>query len=110
MRGAIQKGFDEAQAILGELPDPVQEDIDKTHEIVFQGLDDFVASGLAPEKRAPEGVYARIEAYRMELSLQVRAESLRLAEGENAGPVAGDKAAPPREALPAAASALDIPV
>ncbi len=42
---AIQKGFDEAMGILGSVPEETQQDIDKTHELVFDGLDDFVENG-----------------------------------------------------------------
>lgn len=43
---AIQKGFDLAQSILGNLPDDVQSIIDQTHQLVFDGLADFVENGL----------------------------------------------------------------
>ena len=40
---AIQKGFDQALGILGKgLPTQTANEIDKTHELVFDGLDDFV--------------------------------------------------------------------
>ena len=60
--GAIQKGFDEALGILGELPGNVQEDIDKTHDIVFSGLDDFVNEGLDQEK-VDNGAYDRVRQF-----------------------------------------------
>ncbi|MDR3210788.1 MAG: DUF5610 domain-containing protein [Planctomycetota bacterium] len=47
MRGAIQKGFDQAMGKLGSnLPEKVQEGIDKTHELTFNGIDDFVKYGM----------------------------------------------------------------
>lgn len=40
---AIQKGFDQAMGILGKgITDQTASEIDKTHELVFGGLDDFV--------------------------------------------------------------------
>ncbi|MHC4885220.1 MAG: DUF5610 domain-containing protein [Planctomycetota bacterium] len=47
--GAVQKGFDEAAAILGPVDDSIQEGIDRTHELVFGGLDDFVQNGLSSD-------------------------------------------------------------
>jgi len=44
---AVQKGFDEAQAILGVLPGSVQEGIDRTHELFFAAFGDFIANGLS---------------------------------------------------------------
>lgn len=42
---AIQKGFDQALGTLGKLPDKTQEEVDETHTRVFDGLDNFVATG-----------------------------------------------------------------
>lgn len=47
IRGAIDQGFDEAQQILGILPDSIQEGIDKTHSLVMQLLDSFLADKTA---------------------------------------------------------------
>ncbi len=66
---AIQKGFDQAQKILGKLPDGVQQDIDKTHDLVFDGLDDFVKNGLDPVKLGEGGIYASIQTYQLEMQL-----------------------------------------
>lgn len=44
---AVEKGFREAQAILGVLPGNVQADIDRTHEIVFSAFQDFIENGLS---------------------------------------------------------------
>lgn len=46
---AIQKGFDEAMAMLGQLPEQTQNEVDETHERVFTGLDDFVTEGYDEE-------------------------------------------------------------
>ncbi len=40
---AIQKGFDQAMDILGNLSEYAQDTVDQTHELVFQGLEDFVS-------------------------------------------------------------------
>ncbi len=42
---AVQKGFDEAAAILGVLPENTQAGIDQTHEMVFDALENFVENG-----------------------------------------------------------------
>ncbi len=72
---AIQKGFDQAMGILGTVPEETQDGIDQTHEIVFGGLDDFVKNGLDKNKEK-EGVYESIQAYRMEISLQMEYTSV----------------------------------
>ncbi len=46
MRGAVQKGFDQAMGLLGKVPSSVQAGIDKTHELAFKGFDDFVKYGM----------------------------------------------------------------
>lgn len=61
---AINTGFQSARNILGDLPDDIVAGIDKTHSLVFSGLEDFVKNGLDPEKSQPGGVYERITAYR----------------------------------------------
>ncbi len=42
---AIQKGFDQALGILGDLPDETADEVDETHSLVFDGLDNFVTTG-----------------------------------------------------------------
>lgn len=66
MRDAIQKGFDQALSMLGELPEETAQEIDETHDLVFDGLDRFVTDGLDPDK-VSGGVFERIESYQMEL-------------------------------------------
>ncbi len=44
---AVEKGFREAQSILGALPGEVQGNIDRTHELVFNAFDNFVENGLS---------------------------------------------------------------
>ncbi len=61
---AINAGFQSAHNILGDLPEDIVAGIDKTHSLVFSGLEDFVKNGLDSEKSQPGGVYDRITAYR----------------------------------------------
>jgi hypothetical protein len=53
MRGAIQKGFDEAFEILGVLPGQVAGEISETHKLVMDGLDRLIADLLAPQAEKP---------------------------------------------------------
>ncbi|HNX76315.1 MAG TPA: DUF5610 domain-containing protein [Candidatus Rifleibacterium sp.] len=64
--GAIETGFSQARNLLGEMPDNVVTGIDKTHSLVFSGLNDFVKNGIDAEKAAPGGVLEKIAAYREE--------------------------------------------
>lgn len=83
---AIQKGFDEALGILGKLPDPVQENIDQTHKIVFDGLQDFVQNGLAPAKVDAGGIYATIQAYRLEITARMEYRIIENYQTEDQNP------------------------
>ncbi|HNW35315.1 MAG TPA: DUF5610 domain-containing protein [Candidatus Ozemobacteraceae bacterium] len=74
---AIQTGFDQAFQILGNIPGEVKSTADKTHDLVFQGLDNFVKNGLAPEKSAGGVLFERIEAYRLEMSITAETSSSR---------------------------------
>lgn len=60
MRAAVQKGFDQAMGTLGKVPQKVRDDIDKTHELTFKGIDDFVTYGMDRNKQN-EGVYSALE-------------------------------------------------
>lgn len=77
MGNAIQKGFDEALGILGDINEKIKSDIDETHDHVFTGLDDFVQNGYDPEKSSENGQYARMQAYRMELSMSMEYTTIR---------------------------------
>ncbi len=61
---AINTGFQMARNILGDLPEDIVASIDKTHSLVFSGIEGFVKNGLDPEKSQPGGIYDRITAYR----------------------------------------------
>lgn len=74
---AIQTGFDQAFQILGTIPGEVKSTADKTHDLVFQGLDNFVKNGLSPEKSAGGILFERIEAYRLEMSVTADMSSSR---------------------------------
>lgn len=61
---AINEGFAQARSIIGKVPDDITAGVDKTHALVFKGLEDFVNNGVNPEKNQPGGVYEKIAAYR----------------------------------------------
>lgn len=67
MGNAIQKGFDEALNLLGQLPEKVQEDVDKTNDLVFDGLGDFVKEGRDPQKA---DAYAKAQAFQFQMSME----------------------------------------
>lgn len=50
MRGAINKGFEQAMGALGSVPKNTQDTVDKTHELTMKGLDDFIKNGVKKEK------------------------------------------------------------
>lgn len=60
MRKAIQKGFDQAMGTLGNVPKNVQDGIDKTHELTFKGIDDFVKNGMN-RKKQENGTYTSLQ-------------------------------------------------
>jgi hypothetical protein len=45
MGAAVEKGFGGAQAILGVLPEAVQDGVDRTHELVSGMFEDFIENG-----------------------------------------------------------------
>ena len=51
---AIQKGFDQAMGLLGNLPSETQDEVDETHSRVFDGLDNFVKTGSKDGKEGDE--------------------------------------------------------
>lgn len=55
---AIQKGFDQAQGILGQVDDDTQGKIDTTHEIVFAGLDNFIKGLQSSDEDSSSGADA----------------------------------------------------
>ncbi|MDR1536027.1 MAG: DUF5610 domain-containing protein [Planctomycetota bacterium] len=81
MRAAIQKGFDQAMGVLGKVPDQVQANIDRTHELTFQGMDDFVKNGLNRQKES-EGVYASLEQWSLSFSLEYSEKTVRGYSGD----------------------------
>jgi hypothetical protein len=58
---AVEKGFKEAQGILGKLPDEVQASIDRTRELVGGKIGDFITNGLT---KSPEELAAAQQAGR----------------------------------------------
>jgi|GEM_PF-5025545 len=59
---AIQKGFDQALEILGPLPEQTNNEIDQTHTLVFDGLEDFKVNGL-PKDEAQQQIYDGVMQY-----------------------------------------------
>ena len=92
MRDAIQKGFDQAMGKLGSVPKKTQEGIDKTHELVFKGIDDFVKNGMDRQKQE-SGIYSALEqyAFSFEMNYSQKTVSVRNgtygANGEQQNPV-----------------------
>ena len=82
MRKAIQKGFDQAMGTLGKVPQSVQNDIDKTHELTFKGIDDFVKNGMN-RKKEQDGVYSALEElfFSAQVSYTERTVSVRSTQG-----------------------------
>lgn len=93
--GAINTGFQMARDTLGALPDDIEAGIDKTHSLVFAGLEDFVKNGLDPEKSQHGGVYDRITAYRESRVSVVSSSKLSSTTGYNAKGDAKNNAAEP---------------
>ncbi|MBF0406003.1 MAG: DUF5610 domain-containing protein [Candidatus Riflebacteria bacterium] len=69
--GAIDEGFKQARGLIGPMPDDVESDVDKTHSIIFEGLDNFVKNGLSSDFTATGGSMEKIIAYRMEMKSEV---------------------------------------
>ncbi|MFH0911931.1 MAG: DUF5610 domain-containing protein [Planctomycetota bacterium] len=68
---AIQKGFDQALSLLGFLPEEIQAGVDKTHELVFQGLEDFVKQGLpADQAQRTSAIQAYAQAWQLSVELE----------------------------------------
>lgn len=65
---AINKGFTQARKLLGDLPEEVNNQLNKTHELVFAGLDDFIKNGIPSKKQEEGGVIEQITKWRMEFS------------------------------------------
>lgn len=79
--GAIDQGFKQARAILGNLPENIATGIDKTHSLIFSGLEDFVKNGIDPQKMKSGGVLEKIATYRQEAALN----SQRIAKASTGG-------------------------
>lgn len=75
---AIQKGFDQAQGLLGKLPDDIQGGIDTTHDIVWKGLDDFIANGLS---KAKQENYLLAEEFRLNYQSSLTVETTQVTYG-----------------------------
>ncbi len=84
MRKAIQKGFDQAQGILGKVPKSVQDGIDKTHELTMKGLDDFIANGRSPQKEQ-QGVYNSLEQFSFNFQMSVSQKTVSVSNYDARG-------------------------
>lgn len=82
MGKAIQKGFDQAMGILGDVPHETASEIDQTHQLVFAGLDDFIQNGRKSEK---DGLFSQIQdyvsAYQYSASYSSLTSTLNTADG-----------------------------
>ena len=78
MRKAIQKGFDQAMGSLGAVPKDTQAGIDKTHDLVFKGIDDFVKNGMNKGKQ-DNGTYKGLQelAFSYEMNYTEKSVSVR---------------------------------
>lgn len=81
MRDAVQKGFDQAMGTLGKVPKAVQDGIDETHRLTFEGIDDFVKNGLKKDK-VDNGTYAALEAFTMSKSYSYSQKSYSVSAAE----------------------------
>lgn len=77
MGEAVQKGFDQAMTELGSISEETQEGIDKTHELVFSGLDDFVENGYNADKQESD-LYNGLQAYYQEVEVSMSYQSVSM--------------------------------
>ena len=83
MRNAIQKGFDQAMGKLGKVPSAVQEGIDKTHELTFKGIDDFVKFGMNRNQQSKdEQFYEALQAFSVQMSQSYSQKSYSLSAAD----------------------------
>ncbi|MBN1256303.1 MAG: DUF5610 domain-containing protein [Planctomycetes bacterium] len=86
---AIQEGFDSALAILGDIAENIRAGIDKTHELVFQGLADFIANGRpeatpqVEDEEAVNNAYAEL----WQASVQIQYSHLRISSYNSRGQI-----------------------
>ena len=97
MRDAIQKGFDQAMGKLGAVPKKTQEGIDKTHDLVFKGIDDFVKNGLNKEKQE-NGIYDALEQFAFSFEMNYTQKTVSVRSGTY-GANGEAQAAPAQSAL-----------
>ncbi len=76
MGKAIQKGFDQAIGTLGAVPKDVMDGINKTHELTFKGLEDFVKNGMSKQKQ-DEGVYDSLEKFAFSFEMNYSQTSVK---------------------------------
>lgn len=78
MGKAIQKGFDQALGTLGSIPKSVKDGVDKTHELTFKGLEDFVKNGMDRNKQ-DNGTYNALQelSFSFEMNYSKKTVSVR---------------------------------
>ncbi|MCD8141406.1 MAG: DUF5610 domain-containing protein [Planctomycetaceae bacterium] len=76
MGKAIQKGFDQALGTLGAVPHNVMDGINKTHELTFKGLEDFVKNGMNKQKQ-DAGVYESLEKFAFSFEMKYSQTSVK---------------------------------
>ena len=84
MGKAIQKGFDQAIGQLGSMPKDVMDGINKTHELTFKGLEDFVKNGMNKEKEE-KGVYDSLEAFAFSFEMSYSEKSVSVSSYNSRG-------------------------
>ncbi len=99
MRGAINKGFDQAMGTLGKVPDKTQSGIDKTHELAMKGLDDFIKNGMDKEKE-DKGVYESLTEFAMSFEMSYSQKTVSVSGYDSRGQA---QATPPASSLNAEA-------
>lgn len=93
MRKAIQKGFDQAMGTLGSVPKSVQDGIDKTHDLVFKGIDDFIKNGMN-RKKQEDGVYSSLEQFAFSFEMSYTQKSYSVSSSSAAAGAYAAAAAP----------------
>lgn len=90
MGKAIQKGFDQALGTLGAVPKDTMDGINKTHELTFKGLDDFVKNGLNKDKQQND-VYQGLQEFAFSFEMNYSSKSVSVQNYNANGETQGNK-------------------
>ncbi|MCD8350346.1 MAG: DUF5610 domain-containing protein [Planctomycetaceae bacterium] len=93
MGKAIQKGFDQALGTLGAVPQNVMDGINKTHELTFKGLEDFVKNGMNQQKQ-DSGVYESLEKFAFSFEMNYSQTSVKYNTYDSRGQTQGSGKTP----------------